>query len=130
MVGKVNEEGDLRLPFPHSTTGSLFSQNTPQTFARTKGILGEGMCGGPVISEHPIQGGGDVTENVTGNPQPTASATKVNQGESISASQARPGMQQKICGLVEGIVPMDYIDPNLRGLAGFIPSHEISRYGY
>ncbi len=115
VIGLVNDDGDFRQPVPHSTTGSLYSRNTPQTFARTKGVLGEGMCGGPVILERPVEG----------IVRPEGSS-KESQGSGIREN-SRPGMQKLICGLVEGIVPMDYIDINLRGLAGFVPSNEIAR---
>lgn len=124
MLGKVTETEDLRLPIPFSTTGALFSRNTPQTFARTRSILGEGMCGGPVILEKSSSssssaGGSDSSDD--------NKASKMN-SEPICLDTTRPGMRKVICGIVEGIVPMDYLDHNLRGLAGFIPANDISRY--
>eukprot|EP01035_Chromulina_nebulosa_P022301 gene22301-28884_t len=49
IKGEVTPENDARLPYPLVVNGSLFTRTKYQTFAKTKSVLPDGMCGGPVL---------------------------------------------------------------------------------
>lgn len=69
-----------------------------QSFSKTSPILTDGMCGGPVIMQS-------------------------NRSQNIDGLDGL-----KICGLIEGIIPIDHDIEELRGLACFVEGNTISKF--
>ena len=90
---------DSRQPTPQRIKGIFFSKTAHQFFARTNPILSYGMCGGPV----------------TANDRNTLTAGGVSK-TSVTSS---------VCGMLEGIVPLESTNENIRGLASFVDSPNI-----
>ena len=70
-----------------------------QTFSKTNELLKDGMCGGPII---------------------LSTTNSIQQNHIINDKKL------KICGLLEGIVPIDYEETSLQGSAVFVESKEIN----
>jgi hypothetical protein len=97
-MGTILPDGtDLRLPYPRLAEGRVRKRSEAQLFVDTVPQLVLGMCGGPVF-RHPE----------------VAASTSVK-----SDSQ--------LLGIVEGIVPVDYVgDTSLRGLAVIVEAEQIA----
>jgi len=112
--------GDARRCFPLSTHGHVHGRTQAQLFCQTARPLTEGMCGGPVLTR--ISAAQSVTPAAVTNAGkgkgksrtavPIASQSNVHDGDL--------GNEVAIVGMVEGIVPLDYTDKSMRGLAVFV----------
>lgn len=78
---------DSRVSVPFSTIGNVYGRTEHQIFAKTKIVLPQGACGGPVMVS--------------------------NEDRNVFA------------GLVEGIVPENHPNEDIRGLAVFLESSKI-----
>jgi hypothetical protein len=95
----LKDEYEL-MPFPRTFSGQIHERSKHQIFASTDPApLVDGMCGGPVV--------------ITGEPR--------------SAAADGPSAEFKLCGLVEGIVPLQHPDRSLCGKAVFVEYPEIVR---
>jgi hypothetical protein len=90
----------MRKPFPRIVQGVMQGRTTVQSFSKSSPILTDGMCGGPVIMQSKR------SQNIDGLEGP------------------------KICGLVEGIVPLDHGIEELRGLVCFVEGNTICVFIY
>ena len=90
-----NSIEDNRHPKPLLIHGTFFSKTPHQFFARTSPVLTYGMCGGPVTAK---------------SSSTTTSASGVS----------KTSMTSSVCGMLEGIVPVDSVNENIRGLAAFV----------
>ena len=95
-------EGDVRRCVPLSTFGSVHGRTQAQIFCQTSRPLTEGMCGGPVLAHIPMPKSNDNSLSTAGG--------------------------VAIAGMVEGIVPLDYADKSMRGLAVFVESPIINEF--
>lgn len=92
---------DIREPSPRVVSGHFFHGSAHQLFAKTNPVLTYGMCGGPVTMKSFIN---------------TSSTTGVNKTSS----------RTEVCGLLEGIVPLNTEAIDLKGLAVFVDTAIIS----
>lgn len=105
-AGEINdkqddiEEDDNRMPKPVLVCGHFAISTASQCFAETKSILTYGMCGGPV----------------------TAKSSTTISGNGISETF----VTSSVCGLLEGIVPLDSANEQYRGLAAIVDSTVIA----
>ena len=97
-------DADARHPIPRVVSGTYELETAHQRFARTKSLLTYGMCGGPVIARAG-SGGGRRNDGNT-------------DGSSVGA----------VCGLLEGIVPVDHPVRELQGLASIVDSRQIAAF--
>ena len=140
------EDGtDLRRPYPKLATGVVHSRSENQLFLQTQPTLVLGMCGGPVCldmgtgtgstgnggsSDNSGSTGGNgvkpvsrkkstntVTNTVTTNPNIPNTSTNTPTAPAPTAST--------LIGVVEGIVPLDYHEPHMQGLAVIVEADEI-----
>ena len=93
--GGPNDTDD-RIPVPRVINGKIEVNSPFQSFCRSKTVLAEGMCGGPVIVDVPMDGHN-------------------------GASHAKGG-KEFVYGIVDGIIPVDHPNRALRGLVSYIPS--------
>jgi hypothetical protein len=105
-AGEINdkrhdtEELDERLPKPVLVYGHFATSTACQCFAKTKPILTYGMCGGPV----------------------TAKSSTSIRGNGVSETF----VTSSVCGMLEGIVPLDSANEQYRGLAAIVDSTVIA----
>lgn len=102
----INEQHDLkeldeRLPKPLLVYGHFATSTGSQCFAKTKPILTYGMCGGPVFAKS--------NTSIRGNGVMKSFATS------------------SVCGMLEGIVPLDSANEQYRGLAAIVDSSVIAK---
>ena len=84
--------------------GSFHSQTLRQKFIKTSPtVLTYGMCGGPCLLQ-------PTTTNTTNT---TNTTTKNNPADVV------------VCGLLEGIIPVDHPDAELRGLGSIVDNTQI-----
>ena len=138
---------DLRRPYPRTASGVIHSRNKGnQVFIRTSPILTLGMCGGPVIKKFSIESinensitgtkSADTKSGGGGGVQP-ASRKKSRDGASTSDSGSNSsagnsmsntdGMMDMVCGVVEGIVPVDFQLEAMQGLGCIVDGAELQR---
>lgn len=96
----IDSTEDCRQPKPQIVKGFFFSQSAHQFFARTNPILKYGMCGGPVTAKS--------SQTLT------------------AGSMSRTSFTSSVCGMLEGIVPLESTNENIRGLASFVDSSVIT----
>ena len=99
----MRAHGDNRRPIPQRTLGALHGRTNAQVFCTTSIPLTDGMCGGPVLWD----------------------SSKV---QPVNDSTNKKSSDDVIVGMVEGIVPLDYQDKALRGLAVFVESPIINEF--
>ena len=87
---------DEREPKPLLVYGNFAVSTARQYFAKTIPVLTYGMCGGPVTA--------------------TSSSTLNANGVKKTT------FTSSVCGMLEGIVPLDSVDMEYRGLAAFVDS--------
>jgi len=106
------EAMDARHPVPRIVSGTYELETAHQAFARTKSLLTYGMCGGPVISR-------------------AGSGTGRRGGGASSgggSSSGGNGNIDGVCGLLEGIVPVNHPARELQGLASIVDSRQIAAF--
>jgi len=92
--------GDDLIPIPQTIPG-LFSYSTNrQNFFKTANVLTSGMCGGPVVSK----------ERIHSPPSSSPTTLLPTSNQLIKCSNSF-----QVRGMVEGIIPTNYSDENLRG---------------
>lgn len=105
-AGEINDkpvntgEHDERLPKPVLVYGHFAISTASQCFAKTKPVLTYGMCGGPV----------------------TAKSSSSIRGNGVSETF----VTSSVCGMLEGIVPLDSANEQYRGLAAIVDSTVIA----
>ena len=103
VTGPVLEDGtDMRVPVPYDCEGRFKFSNPRQNFAKTARVLSDGMCGGPMCSAGSSSSG---------------SRGMINLSDSFVAR-----------GLIEGIIPENYSEESLQGLAAFIGASDIAAF--
>ena len=103
---------DVRVPVPTVVPGTFVSQSMFQRFARSNHNINHGMSGGPVICSKGSGSGSGLSHATRGRSAVSAGATSVGKGD--------------CCGLLEGVVPEDSEDIELRGMASFVDSMTIA----
>lgn len=97
---------DSSIPVPQIVSGFFFSGSSKQSFARTSPMLSYGMSGGPVTfssGKRAIDSKSGFSEEQQKNFKPSV----------------------EVCGLLEGVVPLDHENKDLRGLASFVDNSTI-----
>jgi len=116
--------GDSRRCIPLSTHGNVHGRTQAQLFCQTTRPLTEGMCGGPVLTQS------SAPQSIN----PAAMSTNAGKSKSRSAvpiasqNNVHSSNDVAIVGMVEGIVPLDYTDKSMRGLAVFVESPLIHEF--
>jgi hypothetical protein len=108
--------GDQRKPIPQRTLGALHGRTNAQIFCSTSVPLTDGMCGGPVLWD--AKGGRAVEVDAAAEADSAGKGSVVSESSGASANDK----SEVIVGMVEGIVPLDYQDKAMRGLAVFVES--------
>ena len=119
----MRAQGDNRRPIPQHTLGKLHGRTNAQVFCTTNTPLTDGMCGGPVLwdaSPRTVR-----SEKNERSDKPTEIDSTDN--SSISSIDGKSD-DHVIVGMVEGIVPLDYHDKAMRGLAVFVESKHIHEF--
>lgn len=143
ILGEVLADGtDLRRPIPMTTAGQVRRRQgawpATQCFLATERVLTLGMCGGPAVKM--VAGQADqavlapVAMATAGGVRPASrkSKTKVaaEWGDAScpapAGSESESGPEPLLCGVVEGIVPLDFPDERLAGLAVVVESRQVS----
>ena len=96
VSGDSEGSEDIREPKPLTVYGHFVQSTAKQFFALTKPVLTYGMCGGAVIAK---------------------SSSSINANGVMKTTTANT-----VCGMLEGIVPLDSPSEQHRGLAAFIDS--------
>ena len=99
-VGDNAGSDDTREPIPLIVYGHFVASTAKQFFAQTKPVLTYGMCGGAVIAK---------------------SSSSITVNGVIKTTTA-----SSVCGMLEGIVPLDSTSEQHRGLAAFVDSAVIT----
>jgi hypothetical protein len=99
-VGDNAGSDDTREPIPLTVYGHFVASTAKQFFAQTKPVLTYGMCGGAVIAK---------------------SSSSITANGVIKTTTA-----SSVCGMLEGIVPLDSPSEQHRGLAAFVDSAVIT----
>ena len=92
---------DDRKPYPCVVNGHYSNKTAHQSFSKTSPVLTDGMCGGPVLVS--------------------------KQGSTITTSTTTTGVGA-VCGIIEGIVPTNHPNDDLKGLACFVDSKTITKF--
>jgi hypothetical protein len=100
---------DSTIPIPQVVSGFFYTGSSKQMLAKTSPMLSYGMCGGPVIF--------------------SSGERKFDSKSGFTAEQQKTFKKSiEVCGLLEGIVPLDDVNKELRGLASFVDSSTIKEY--
>lgn len=141
MSGTILEDGtDLRRPYPRQATGVVHSRTNDQLFLKTDPTLVLGMCGGPVClsvsDDDMLKKGSSSTDTSTSTisgvqPMSRKKKTPVNSlpvsnnvTQPFSESLTETMKPHTLIGVVEGIVPLEYPDPSMQGLAVIVEPDE------
>jgi len=91
--------GDDLIPIPQNIPGVFSYSTNRQNFFKTANVLTSGMCGGPVVSKERIH-----------SPSSPATTLLPTSNQLIKCSNSF-----QVRGMVEGIIPTNYSDENLKG---------------
>lgn len=87
------------------------------------------MCGGPVVFHHASASN---SSSSSFHPQSSSSEPRAASRKSASVGDTSGGTagtpRPLVCGLVEGIVPTNHADEQLRGAAVFVESDDIAAF--
>lgn len=113
-----------RRCIPLSTHGSIHGRTHAQLFCKTQRPLTEGMCGGPVLAQ--ISAPQNTSKPAVGSRAATGKGRTAVPIASPGTTQS--GDEVAVVGMVEGIVPLDYADKSMRGLAVFVEAPLIQEF--
>lgn len=122
-AGFSDMDTDDRKPIPSTFKGIVNKRSDYQVFARTlPRALENGMCGGPVLFAG--YASGSSTENNTSSSREDGRKRRGVQAMS-SASEV---VEDRLVGLVEGIVPSEHSNEDIRGNAVFVEANEMREF--
>lgn len=101
---KGNNEPDSRRPVPTTVSGTFVSESMFRRYAKSATPLSLSMSGAPVLCK-------------------PAKSVAVKSGRSAASIG---GDRLEVCGMVENMIPCDWEDESLRGLAAFVDSETIT----
>lgn len=147
ILGEILDDGtDLRRPVPLSTAGMVRRRGgawpATQCFLATERLLTLGMCGGPAVASvsaaaapawlhtHATHASAS-TDAVTGvRPASRRAANTVTAEPTVAVEAPTTPVSVSVsvlAGVVEGIVPVDYADAELAGMAVVVESAQVAQ---
>jgi len=138
VLGEVGDDGaDLRKPFPHTSIGVMVDRTEHQSFVRTTSPLTDGMCGGPIIAHNPLIFDGSRGQSTTfvqgtlnSNSMQSSRKKEFGQNSNPQSYSSSPSTAPTslVCGMLEGIVPLNHPSAALQGLASIIEGSTIATF--
>jgi len=104
-----NNIQDSTIPVPQIVSGFFYTGSSKQMLAKTSPMLSYGMSGGPVVF--------------------SSGKSNFDSKSGFTAEQQKTFKKSvEVCGLLEGIVSLDDINKEHRGLASFVDSSTINEF--